>query len=148
MRTRFGQGTGALRQRIHRALTRAESTECRSTARANVEQVIVRAGLARPASRIVGATPHLLVPGLSGFSVQSAPGVPVEELARAGRFPHPWISVTTVVSLRRHGLDLVFPTPGKGAYHATVRAPCPLPADIAVLLSGLFIRRRNPHPGK
>jgi hypothetical protein len=113
-----------------------------------VEQLVVRAGLARPASLMEGTTPHRLVPGLSGFSVQSALGVPVEELARAGRFPHLWVSVTTVVILRRHGFDLVFPTPGKGAYHATVRAPCPLPPDVAVLLSGLFVRRRNPHPGK
>jgi hypothetical protein len=122
--------------------------EAISAARTDVEQYVVRAGLARPAPLIVGTTPHPLVPGLAGFSVQSAPGLPVEKLARAGRYPHPWISVTTVVILRRHGFDLVFPTPGKGAYHATVRAPCPLPADIAVLLSDLFIRRRNPHPGK
>jgi hypothetical protein len=70
------------------------------------------------------------------------------ELARAGWFPHPWISVTTVVLPRRHRFDLVFPTPGEGAYHATVRAPCPLSPDIAVLLSGLFVRHHNPHPGK
>jgi hypothetical protein len=113
-----------------------------------VEQFVVRAGLARPSPLIVGTTPHRLVPGLSGFSVQSAPGVPVEELARAGLFPHPWISVTTVTILERHGCELVFPTPRKGAYHATVGAPCPLPPDIAVLLSGLFIRRRNRYPGK
>ena len=110
-----------------------------------MEQYVVRAGLARPDSLIVGTTRHPLVPGLFGFSVQSAPGVAVADLARAGRFPHPWISVTTVVMLRRHGFDLVFPTPGKGAYHATVRAPCPLPPDIAVLLSSLFVRRRNLH---
>lgn len=113
-----------------------------------MEHFIVRAGLARPASLIVGTAPHRLVPGLTGFSVQSAPEVPVEELARAGRFPHRWVSVTTVVALRRHGFDLVFPTPGKAAYHATVRAPCPLPLDLAVLLSGLFKRWRNPHPDK
>jgi hypothetical protein len=111
--------------------------------RVNVEQFVVRAGLARPDPLIAGTTPHPLVPGLSGFSVQSAPGVPVEELARAGRFPHPWISVTTVVIPRRHGFDLVFPTPGRGAYHATARASCPLPPDVAVLLSGLFVRRRT-----
>jgi hypothetical protein len=113
-----------------------------------VEHFIVRAGLARPASLIVGTTPHRLVPGLSGFSVQSASGVSVEELARAGRFPHPWISVTTLAILQHRGFDLVFPTPGKGAYHATVRAPCPLPQDLAALLSRLFARRRNPHQGK
>jgi hypothetical protein len=113
-----------------------------------VEQYVVRAGLARANSLIVGTTRHPLVPRLFGFSVQSAPGVLVDELARAGRFPHPWISVATVDVLRRHGFDLVFPTPGKGAYHAIVRALCPLPPDIAVLLSNLFVRCRNPHQGK
>jgi hypothetical protein len=112
------------------------------------EQYVVRAGLARPGPLIVGTTPHRLVPGLSGFSVQSAPGIPVEELARAGSFPHPWISVTTFAVLERHGFELVFPTPGKGAYHATVRASCPLRMDVAVLLSGLFTRLRNPYPGE
>jgi hypothetical protein len=114
----------------------------------NVGQYIVRAGLARPATLIIGTAPHRLVAGLSGFSVQSAPGISIEELAQAGRFPHPWISVTTVATMRRHGFELMFPTPGKGAYHATVRAPCPLPVDSAMLLSSLFGRRRNPHPGK
>jgi hypothetical protein len=113
-----------------------------------VQQYVVRAGLAQPASLIAGTAPHPLVPGLCGFSVQSAPGITVEELARAGRFPHPWISVTTVAVLARHGFDLAFPTPGKGAYHATVRVPCPLPMGTAVLLGGLFVRYRNPHTSK
>jgi hypothetical protein len=113
-----------------------------------VEQFVVRAGLARPAVLVVGTTPHRLVTGLSGFSVQSAAGMPVDELARAGRFPHPWISVITVAISRTHGFDLVFPTPGKGAYHANVRAPWPLPRESASLLSGLFVRRRNPYPNR
>jgi hypothetical protein len=88
-----------------------------------VEQYVVRAGLVRPGPPIAGTTPHRLVPGLTGFSVQSAPGIQAEELARAGTFPHPRIGVTTVAVLEGHGFRLVFPTPGEGAYHATVRAP-------------------------
>jgi hypothetical protein len=116
--------------------------------RTDVEQYVVRAWLARPGSLIVGTTPHRLVSGLTGVSVRSTQGVTVDELARAGQFPHPWISVTTVDVLEQHGFDLVFPAPGKGAYLATVRAPCPLTRGVAVLLSSLFIRRRNPIPGK
>jgi hypothetical protein len=114
----------------------------------DVDQYVVRAGLGRPGPLIVGTTPHRDIPGLTGFSVQSAPGLSVDELMRGAGFPHTWISVTTLDALQRHGFDLVFPTPGKGAYHATVRAPYPLSPDMAMLLSGLFTRRRNPYPSK
>ena len=108
----------------------------------------MRAGIAQPRSLIEGTAPHRLVKGLLGFSVQSAPDVTIADLARAGRFPHLQISVTTAELLEAHGFALVFPTPGKGAYHATVRAPWPLPLATAMLLSSLFKRRRNPHPGE
>jgi hypothetical protein len=95
---------------------------------------------------IEGTASHRLVKGLYGFSVQSAPGVAVEELALAGRFPHVQISVKTVELRQAHGFTVVFPTPGKGAYHATVRTPWPLSLANAMLLSSLFRRRRNPYP--
>jgi hypothetical protein len=79
-------------------------------------------------------------------AVQSSPGVPVDELARGGLFPHLRISVTALDALRRHGFDLVFPTRGGGVYHATVRVPYPLPPDVAARLSALFVPRRNPFP--
>lgn len=109
-------------------------------------QYVVRAGVAQPRSLIEGTTPHRLVNGLCGFSVQSAPGLAIGELARGGRFPHLRISVTTVDLLHENGFTLVFPTPGKGAYHATVETPWPLPLATAMLLSSLFTRRRNPYP--
>ena len=109
-------------------------------------QYVVRAGMARPDNLIAGTAAHRLVPGLTGFSVQSAPGLSVEELARGGEFRNGQISVKTVGALQRHGFEVVFPTPGRGGYHATVRAPDPLPPDIAALLSGLFVQYRNPHP--
>lgn len=111
-------------------------------------QYVVRAGIAQPRSLIEGTASHRLVAGLCGFSVQSAPGVTVEELARAGRFPHSQISVTTVELLHEHGFAVVFPTPGKGVYHATVRTPWPLSLATAMLLSNLFTQRRNPSPDK
>ena len=114
--------------------------------RVNVEQFVVRAGLAEASSLTAGTRPHRDIPGLSGFSVQSAPGISVNDLARAGGFPHLQISVTTPDTLRRHGFDLVFPTPGAGLYHATVRVQYPMPADVATQLSALFIQRPNPYP--
>jgi hypothetical protein len=110
------------------------------------DQYVVRAGIARPDNLIAGTTAHRLLPELTGFSVQSAPGVSVEELARGGQFRNRQISVTTRNALQRHGFAVVFPTPGRGAYHATVRAPDPLPPDTAVLLSSLFVQCPNPHP--
>ena len=86
------------------------------------------------------------IPGLSGFSVRSAPGVSVNELARAGRFAHLQIGVTTLDVLLGDGFELVFPTPGGGVDRATVRVQDPLPPDVAMRLSALFIRRRNPYP--
>jgi hypothetical protein len=117
-----------------------------AAARICVMQYVIRAGLAHPRTLVLGTTPHREVPGLSGFSVPSAPGVSVDELANGAGFPHTWISMTTRDVRVRHGFDLVFPTPGKGAYHATVRTPCPLPPEIAILLSGLFTRHRNRYP--
>ena len=104
--------------------------------------------MAQPASLIEGTAPHRLVSDLHGFSVQLAPNVTVEKLARAGRFPHQQIGVTTFELLEAHDFTVVFPTPGKGAYHATVRTAWPLPLAVAMLLSSLFTRRRNPHPDK
>jgi hypothetical protein len=109
-----------------------------------MDQFIVRAGLARPANLIDGTAPHATVPGLTGFSVQSAPGVPVAALAAAGQFRNGQISVTTLREIRRAGFEIVFPTPGRGLYHATVRVPYPLTSAFAVRLSFLFEQCPNP----
>jgi hypothetical protein len=115
-------------------------------AETDVNQYVVRAGLAEAKSLIVGSRPHRDILGLFGFSVQSSTGVPVGDLARVGLFPHLQISVTTLAMLRNAGFDLVFPTPGKGVYRATVRVHYPVRLDDAARLSGLFVRRRNPYP--
>jgi hypothetical protein len=89
-------------------------------------QYVVRAGMARPDNLIAGTTAHRLVPGLTGFSVQSALGLSVKELARGGQFRNGHISVTTVGALQRHGFEVVFPTPGRGGYHTTVLERLPI----------------------
>lgn len=109
-------------------------------------QYVVRAGLARPENLTAGTSKHSVIPELTGFSVQSAPCISIAELARGGQFRNRQISVTTTGALRRHGFETVFPTPGRGEYHATVRVPDPLPPGIAALLSSLFVQVPNPHP--
>jgi hypothetical protein len=56
---------------------------------------VVRAGVAAASSLIAGHSEHRAVPDLYGFSVQYAPSKTVDELALAGRFPHPQISYAT-----------------------------------------------------
>lgn len=112
----------------------------------NGPHYIVRGGLVRPDTLIAGTAQHRDVPGLAGFSVQSAPGITVDELACGGQFRNSSISVTTRATLQWYGFKLIFPTPGKGVYHETAQAPYPLPPDLADLLSCLFNQDRNPYP--
>jgi RHS repeat-associated protein len=114
--------------------------------RGRYDEHVVRAGLADPKNLIEGTGPHRDIPGLTGFSVQHRPGLSVDELARGGKIPNGMISVTTVSKLRQHGFNVVYPTPGRGRYHATVQAPDPLPMEKAELLSSLFVRVPNPYP--
>ena len=112
----------------------------------STHQYVVRVGMVRASTLIAGTTPHCDRPELTGFSVQSALGVSVEKLAKGGQFLNPKISVTTRARLQRHGFKIVFPTPRKGLYHATVAAPYPLSPDLADDLSRLFDQYPNPHP--
>jgi hypothetical protein len=86
--------------------------------------------------------------GIFGLSVQSLPGISIEDLARAGHFRNRQISFASAGVLRRNGFEVSLSTPGKGAWHATVRAPFPLYLDWAARLSALFIRCRNPWPAR
>lgn len=116
----------------------------RDTARvADQPQYVVRAGIVPPAQLRAGA--RFTVDGF-GFSVQTAAGISVDELARGGRFPNRQISVTTVQELRNAGLVVNFPTPGAGAYHGTVIVPTPLPPRIFETIAFLFTQRPNPFP--
>jgi RHS repeat-associated protein len=107
---------------------------------------VVRGGLAKPQDLIEGTGPHTSIPGLTGFSVQHRPGLSVDELARGGQIPNRQISVTTTQILRQHGFNVVYPTPGRGQYHATVQTPHPLTLEQAVLLNSLFVPQANPYP--
>ncbi len=108
-------------------------------------QPVVRGGFATPESLIRGTTQTPF--GLYGFSVQSAPGRTIDELARAGRFPNGTISVSTVDALRAVGA-IVTPSPGVG-YHATVVVPAPLSNAQAALISAAFATGiPNPYPVK
>jgi hypothetical protein len=80
----------------------------------NTQQYVVRAGMVRASTLIAGTTAHRDLPDLAGFSVQSAQGVSVDELARGGQFLNPKISVTTRARLHWYRIKIVFPTPGKG----------------------------------
>ena len=82
-----------------------------------------------------------------GFSVQTAPGVPVDELARGGEFPNRQISVSTVQELNAiPGVAVNFPTPGRGLYHGTVNVPNPPSPGFFGTISGAFRPTINPFP--
>lgn len=119
---------------------------------------VVRAGVAGAQSLIAGYAQHRRVPGLFGFSVQYAPGKTVEELARAGQYPHAQISYATddalLVTLQPLGYIMrLVQSPGMGYHHtfavlydATGTMVQVLPADAATALSGTF--RQRPNPGR
>lgn len=103
---------------------------------------VVRAGVATSEQLKTGSKLHRGVPGLFGFSVQSAPGKTIEELAAAGQFRHGQISVTTVDALLAVGVPIV-KSPGTG-YHNTARTEYPLTDLKAKLISAVFKPRPNP----
>ena len=106
-------------------------------------QFVVRGGLASPSqlARGTAQTPF----GLYGFSVQTAPRVSVEGLAKAGRFPNKQISVTTIGRLQSiPGVVVHAPTPGRGL-HGTVTVPNPPPQGLFDAISSAFTTQPNPH---
>lgn len=117
---------------------------------------VVRAGVASAASLVKGYNQHRGVPGLFGFSVQYAPGKTVDELARAGNFPHPQISYAMEDALRAALRSLGYTmrlvkSPGQGYHHtfavlydATGSMLHVLPQDAAIALSKTFRQRPNP----
>lgn len=120
------------------------------TLRPGRSDIVVRGGIATPQQLQRGIAEHARAPGLTGFSVQSAPGKTINELAAAGQFHNRQISVTTVEGLedagRCLGFDIrVVPSPGRG-FHNTVTTPNPLPTDLAKALSEVFRRMPNPSP--
>jgi hypothetical protein len=81
--------------------------------------------------------------GIFGFSVQTWPGMSIDELAKAGDVPHSRLAVTTVRALRAAGCDVV-PTRGWGR-HATVQVPESWSVEDASKLVSLFEIMENPY---
>lgn len=132
---------GAVTGAVAAAILMATTTSTADRSRDEVQNV-VRGGITTPQSLIDRSAEHIAVPGLYGFSVQSAPGLSVEQLARAGGFPNRQISVTTTAALAELGIAVV-PSPGAG-YHATAQVPNPFPPGLAAQISGIFRQQPNP----
>ena len=114
------------------------------------DDIVVRGGIATPQQLQRGIAEHARVPGLTGFSVQSATGKTINELATAGQFRNRQISVTTVGEVEDAGGALGFnirvvQSAGRG-FHCTVTTPNPLPNDLALALSKVFRQMPNPSP--
>lgn len=84
------------------------------------ESLVVRGGQNRPEDIRRGTGTH--PSGITGVSVESAPGVTVEQLATA--VPHRQIGVTTVGAIRAAGGDVVR-TSGRSPNHATLTGLAP-----------------------
>ncbi len=83
---------------------------------------VVRAGIANWQDLVRAYQLDQNVAGVFGFSVQYAPDLPWEDLARAGQFPHPKIcyanreDLEQAVSSQGYVLVLIA-TPGRGYHH-------------------------------
>jgi RHS repeat-associated protein len=110
---------------------------------------VVRGGEPK-ASNIKKSVGPSRTPGVTGFSVQSAPGQTIRQLAQAGDFPNNKIGVATVATVEAAGgafgyFTPVTPTPGIG-FHCTVQSPNPMPDELANALSTVFKQMDNPAP--
>jgi hypothetical protein len=111
---------------------------------------VVRGGVATVEQLMAGTAEHLAVPGLFGFSVQYQSGRTVAELAVAGGFPNPQISVVIadeLLAAGRHYEVRLVKSPGRG-YHYTVVTPYPLPRDLAEAFSRIFLQNVIPNPAR
>jgi hypothetical protein len=84
------------------------------------EAVVVRGGRNLAADILRGTGTH--PSGVTGVSVECAPGVSVAELATA--IPHGQIGVTTVGAVRQAGGEVIRTT-GRSSYHATLTGLIP-----------------------
>jgi len=88
------------------------------------------------------------LPKIIGFSVQSTPQKTIQELAAAGGFFDPLLSVTTVAELQKAGQSAgvnikVISAPGR-RFHSIVLTPRPLSKPAAQALSSVFRQMPNP----
>ena len=82
---------------------------------------------------------------MTGFSVTTAPGMSVEQLALTANYPNGQIGWTTVSELAKLGVP-VLPTPFLPGMplHGTAVVPIPLDPARAAQISELFNRIPNP----
>jgi RHS repeat-associated protein len=113
-----------------------------------ITQYVIRGGLATPENLQARTGPVRGFTPLTGFSVTTAPGLSLDDLARYAQYPNGTISYTTVKDLAILGIQ-VAPTPQPNdPLHATVVVPDPLPNELAGRLSAEFGRKMdNPYMG-
>ena len=88
------------------------------------------------------------LPNVIGFSVQSTPQKTIQELAAAGGFFDPLLSVTTVGELQKAGQSAgvnikIISAPGR-RFHSIVLTPRGLSNPAAQALSSVFRQMPNP----
>ena len=125
-----------------------------------MDEWVVRAGIADAQRLMAGYVRHLGYPQqqIYGCSVQYEPGLSIDELAKAGRFPNGQISYAQRIDLESALLPLNFimelrRTQGTGYHHTfmvlydTARiVQTSLRQDVADALAAVFQRKRNPFP--
>jgi peptide/nickel transport system substrate-binding protein len=132
------------------ASPRRDTAEVASVADAagNQATLVVLAGAVTPQRLQRKVSGYRKVPHVIGFSVQSTPQKTLQELAAAGRFVDPLLSVTTVGELQKAGqsagVDIkIIAAPGRG-FHSIVVTPRPLSNTAAQALSSVFRQMPNP----
>ena len=108
-------------------------------------QYVVRGGLADPNNLIAGSQSTNFLGGISGFSVTTAPGLSVPQLAQAGNYPNGSISWTTTGQLATLGLGVVSTPTSSNPFHGTVIVPIPLSLPLATAISAQFQTILNPY---
>jgi RHS repeat-associated protein len=110
-------------------------------------QYVIRGGLAAPDNLIRFSGPvDAPYANLTGFSVTTAPGMSVQQLAMVARYDNGKISYTTTATLASIGVRVVAtPFPDRGMpLHATAVVPVPLDPARAAQISAVFTRIPNP----
>jgi hypothetical protein len=110
--------------------------------------LVVLAGAVTPQLLQRKVSGYRRMPNVIGFSVQSTPQKTIQELAAAGGFFDPLLSVTTVGELQKAGQSAgvnikIIAGPGR-RFHSIVLTPRPLSTPAAQALSSVFRQMPNP----
>jgi peptide/nickel transport system substrate-binding protein len=129
---------------------RRDAAEGAGVADASGDQatLVVLAGAVTPQRLQRKVSGYRNVPNVVGFSVQSTPHKTLQELAAAGGFFDPLLSVTTVGDLQKAGQAAgvnikIISAPGRG-FHSIVVTPRALSSTAAQALSSIFRQMPNP----